>query len=104
MASLLGGHANEAESSRVNGKQSICDRLVMLPELTADGELPPGFHITDWDEFESRFGVSSPGVCGFPADCRRSCALQLKAGNSPCLRFGVVLSLPNRPPEILTSF
>ena len=32
----------------------------MLPELTADGELPAGVHIADWHEFESRFGVSSP--------------------------------------------
>jgi len=60
MASLLGGHANEAESSRVNRKRSICYRLVVLPELNADGELPPGVHIADWAEFESRFGVSSP--------------------------------------------
>ncbi len=57
---VIGGHANEAESPRVNGRRSICYRLVVLPELTADGELPAGVHIADWDEFESRFGVSSP--------------------------------------------
>jgi hypothetical protein len=34
--------------------------LVVLPELTSDGELPPGVHIADWQEFKSRFGGSSP--------------------------------------------
>ena len=32
----------------------------MLPELTDDGELPTGVHIANWQEFESRFGGSSP--------------------------------------------
>jgi predicted nucleotidyltransferase len=32
----------------------------VLPELTDDGELPPGVHIADWQEFQSRFGISSP--------------------------------------------
>lgn len=32
----------------------------MLPELTAEGELPPGVHIADWHEFEARFCTSSP--------------------------------------------
>lgn len=32
----------------------------MLPELTAEGELPPGVHIADWQEFEARFCSSSP--------------------------------------------
>ena len=32
----------------------------MLPDLTADGDLPPGVHVADWRELESRFGVSSP--------------------------------------------
>ena len=34
--------------------------LVVLPELTRDGELPPRVHCTDWQEFISRFGGSSP--------------------------------------------
>jgi hypothetical protein len=34
--------------------------LVVLPELTIDGELPPGVHTADWLEFKSRFGGSSP--------------------------------------------
>jgi hypothetical protein len=33
---------------------------VVLPELTAEGELPPGVHIADWQEFQSRFGSLSP--------------------------------------------
>jgi len=42
-----------------------CNRLsvivsVVLPELTDGGDLPPGVHITDWREFQSRFGISSP--------------------------------------------
>ena len=32
----------------------------MLPELTAEGVLPPGVHIADWQEFHSRFCRSSP--------------------------------------------
>jgi len=28
--------------------------------LTKDGELPPGVHVADWQEFQSRFGGSSP--------------------------------------------
>ena len=34
--------------------------FVMLPELNNDGELPPGVHISRWQEFVSRFGASSP--------------------------------------------
>jgi hypothetical protein len=33
--------------------------VVVLPEFTLDGELPPGVHMTDWHEFQSRFGGSS---------------------------------------------
>lgn len=33
--------------------------MVVLPELTAEGELPPGVHIADWQEFHSRFCNSS---------------------------------------------
>lgn len=32
----------------------------VLPELTSYGELPPGVHIAEWPEIESRFGGSSP--------------------------------------------
>ncbi len=31
----------------------------MLPEFTDEGELPPGVHIADWPEFQSRFCGSS---------------------------------------------
>ena len=34
--------------------------MVVLPELTAKGDLPPGVHVADRQEFESRFGRSSP--------------------------------------------
>jgi hypothetical protein len=34
--------------------------VVVLPELTKDGELPPGVHVADWQEFQSRFAGSSP--------------------------------------------
>ena len=33
---------------------------MVLPELTADGELPPGVHVADWQEFQSLFCGSSP--------------------------------------------
>ena len=32
----------------------------MIPELTHHGELPPGLHRANWEEFEFRFGSSSP--------------------------------------------
>lgn len=32
----------------------------MLPELTAQGELPPGVHRANWKELRARFGDSSP--------------------------------------------
>ena len=32
---------------------------MVLPELTAEGELPPGVHIAGWQEFQSRFCSSS---------------------------------------------
>jgi len=32
----------------------------MLPELNDQGELPPGVHMADWQEFQARFGGSSP--------------------------------------------
>jgi hypothetical protein len=34
--------------------------LVVLPKLTDAGELPPGVHLSHWQEFESRFGGFSP--------------------------------------------
>ena len=32
----------------------------MLPELNADGELPPGVHSANWEELQFRFGGLSP--------------------------------------------
>jgi hypothetical protein len=32
----------------------------VLPDFTAEGDLPAGVHIADWKEFASRFGTSSP--------------------------------------------
>ncbi|MGO9893976.1 MAG: DUF6932 family protein [Bryobacteraceae bacterium] len=32
----------------------------MLPQLTGEGELPPGVHVAGWQEFHARFGGSSP--------------------------------------------
>ena len=32
----------------------------MLPELTDRGDLPPGVHLADWQEFQARFCGSSP--------------------------------------------
>jgi predicted nucleotidyltransferase len=34
--------------------------VVVLPELTDAGELPPGVHLAGWQELQSRFGGSSP--------------------------------------------
>jgi hypothetical protein len=33
--------------------------VVVLPEFTAEGDLPSGVHLADWHEFQSRFGESS---------------------------------------------
>jgi hypothetical protein len=33
---------------------------LVLPDLTAEGELPPGVHLADWQEFQARFCSSSP--------------------------------------------
>ena len=33
---------------------------MVLPEFTAEGELPPGVHFAEWQEFQSRFCSSSP--------------------------------------------
>ena len=30
----------------------------MLPPLSEEGELPPGVHVADWQEFQSRFGTT----------------------------------------------
>lgn len=32
----------------------------MLPELNGEGELPPGVYVASWQEFQARFGGSSP--------------------------------------------
>jgi hypothetical protein len=32
----------------------------VLPELTAEGELPPGVYVATWQEFQARFCGSSP--------------------------------------------
>jgi hypothetical protein len=37
--------------------------MATLPELTTEGELPPGVHVTDWREFHSWFCAAG---CGFP--------------------------------------
>jgi hypothetical protein len=31
----------------------------VLPELSDEGELPPGVHVADWEELQARFGGSS---------------------------------------------
>ena len=44
----------------VSFSRSCCHRWVVLPELTAEGELPAGVHTAGWQEFQSRFCSSSP--------------------------------------------
>jgi hypothetical protein len=34
--------------------------VLVLPKLSEEGELPPGVHLADWQEFQVRFGGSSP--------------------------------------------
>ena len=33
--------------------------MVVLPDFSVEGELPPGIHTADWRKFQSRFGGSS---------------------------------------------
>ena len=46
--------------SAQNGILSICYGGQVLPDLNDDGELPPGVHLVDWQEFRNRFGGGSP--------------------------------------------
>jgi hypothetical protein len=34
--------------------------VVVLPDLRPEGDLPPGVHVTNWQEFRSRFGTATP--------------------------------------------
>jgi len=54
--------------------------LVVLPELTIDGELPPGVHTADWPEFISRFGGSSPRRLWLPSRLRTILELAATGG------------------------
>jgi hypothetical protein len=47
-------------SSRTGGILCVCYCGLVLPELTEEGELPPGVHLADWQEFQARFCGSSP--------------------------------------------
>ena len=33
---------------------------MVLPEFNSEGDLPVGVHLTDWQEFHSRFGTGTP--------------------------------------------
>lgn len=39
--------------------RSNCYRGAVLPNVNGEGDLPPGVHLTDWKEFQARFGRSS---------------------------------------------
>jgi hypothetical protein len=32
----------------------------VLPDFTSNGDLPAGVHVSHWEEFRSRFGISTP--------------------------------------------
>lgn len=53
--------------------------------MTGDGELPPGVHVADWHEFESRFGRSSPRRLWLSGRLRT--ILELAANNGQLRRF-----------------
>src|ERR1035437_8531239 len=55
-----GFHLTVPSPNRTDDTCSICYRVVVLPELTDVGELPAGVHLAGWEEFQSRFGGSSP--------------------------------------------
>ena len=39
---------------------TVCYRVSLLPELTAEGDLPVGVHSAGWTEFRFRFGSATP--------------------------------------------
>jgi hypothetical protein len=45
--------------NRTDDVRSICYHGAVLPESTAEGDLPPGVHVADWQEFQTRFCGSS---------------------------------------------
>ena len=72
-------------TNRKDDTCSICYRVVVLPELTDTGELPPGVHLSGWQEFQSRFGGSSPRrVC---LSGRLRALLELAAANGKLRRI-----------------
>jgi hypothetical protein len=72
--------------------------FVVLPELTNDGVLPPGVHIAERPEFESRFGGSSPRRLWLTGRLRTILELAAAADDCAVFSFGVVLS-PQSPPQ-----
>jgi hypothetical protein len=55
-----------------------------LPELTDQGELPPGVHLAGWREFQARFRGSSPRRVWLPG--RLQTLLELAATNGKLRR------------------
>jgi hypothetical protein len=62
--------------------------VVVLPKLTDAEELPPGVHTANWEEFELRFGGSSPRRQWLSSRLR---ALLDLAGGGGKLRRGIRL-------------
>jgi hypothetical protein len=58
-----------------------------MPELTGEGELFPGVHLADWQEFQARFGGSSLGRIWLSDRLRALLALAASNGN---LRRGLI--------------
>jgi len=58
-AAFADSRGSRSKSSREIDIWSICYLGFVLPKLTEEGELPPGVHVADWQEFQSRFGGSS---------------------------------------------
>ena len=50
----------ETSPNLTNALRSVCYCGLALPELTDQGELPPGVHSARWREFQARFRGSSP--------------------------------------------
>lgn len=77
--------------------------LVVLPNLTDVGELPPGVHIADWEEFESRFGGFSPRRLWLLGRLRTLIELAATSGELQRVFIWGSFVTGNRHPEISTS-
>jgi hypothetical protein len=76
----------------------------MLPEFTDEGELPPGVHIADWQDLQSRFCGSSRRRHWLSGRLRAILELVATTGETPpSVSSGAASLLQNRHQKTSTS-